>query len=185
MKKRLFVLSSLMLLGTLASCSGVTNKNVSDDFVIRGVNDGELEGYEKLNSILAMERLEIGVNESYNLRIMLEEEYQNAWLDIYVDNFDLAKPDVYDNINGLAIGETSVKIVVEETYYDELTLVVKDQDEMNKSFKLKQPTYLDRGNALSISPSARSAKTYNARNNFPFKSTCLMIASLSLSLSEK
>ena len=45
--------------------------------------------------------------------------------------------------------------------------------------------YLDRGNALSISPSARSAKTYNARNNFPFKSTCLMIASLSLSLSEK
>ena len=52
--------------------------------------DEGFEGYEKLNSILAMERLEIGVNESYNLRIMLEEEYQNAWLDIYVDNFDLA-----------------------------------------------------------------------------------------------
>ena len=112
------------------------------------------EGYERLDTILAMQTLSIGVNEQYNLRIMLEEEYQEAWIDIYVDNFDLLQPDVYDNINGLQVGKTSVKIVVEETYYDELTVEVLPQDEMNKKFtfdksRLTNKTFTVFGDSIS------------------------------------
>ena len=91
--------------------------------------------YEKLDSILAMETLEIGVNEKYNLKVMLEEQYQNTWLDFYVEDFGIAKPDAEDNINGVSEGVTNVKIVVDETYIDELEVIVKPQDEMNRNFK--------------------------------------------------
>ena len=89
MKKRLFVLSSLMLLGTLASCSGVTNKNVSDDFVIRGVNDGELEGYEKLNDYLYVSHLP----GHYNNKINLEFKTVDNKYDIYY-SIDSSFPEI-------------------------------------------------------------------------------------------
>ena len=98
-------------------------------------SEDEFAIYEKLDTILAMETLEVGVKEKYNLRVMLEEQYQNAWLDIYVDDFDILTPDAEDNINGMSEGVANVKIVVEETYIDELQVIVKPQEEMNKTFK--------------------------------------------------
>ena len=56
-------------------------------------SEDEFAIYEKLDTILEMETLEVGVKEKYNLRVMLEEQYQNAWLDIYVDNFDILTPE--------------------------------------------------------------------------------------------
>mgnify|MGYP003435252907 CR=1 FL=1 len=41
-------------------------------------SEDEFAIYEKLDTILAMETLEVGVKEKYNLRVMLEEQYQNA-----------------------------------------------------------------------------------------------------------
>ena len=75
-------------------------------------SEDEFAIYEKLDTILEMETLEVGVKEKYNLRVMLEEQYQNAWLDIYVDNFDILTPDAEDNINGMSEGVANVKIVV-------------------------------------------------------------------------
>ena len=57
MKKKMFFLSSIMLLGTLASCGEKRLCNIDDNFVIRGANENEIEGFEKLNDYLYVSHL--------------------------------------------------------------------------------------------------------------------------------
>lgn len=57
MKKKMFFLSSVMLLGTLAACGKKTTYVNDDNFVIRGANEGELENFEKLNDYLYVSHL--------------------------------------------------------------------------------------------------------------------------------
>ena len=100
------------------------------------VNSSSEETLEKDDSIFPYESFNMGVGESYNIRHMVKEAYSNAWLDIYVDDISLLQPDAEDNINGLKEGTTHIKLVVEETYYDEFDVNVLDIQEFTKQMKL-------------------------------------------------
>ena len=93
------------------------------------------EGYIFDDSILKYEELEIGVNDSYNIRKSVINEFKDSWMNIYIDNMDFATADVYDNINGFIEGVCEVNVVFDETYFDRFTLKVMSQEYINENFK--------------------------------------------------
>ena len=69
MKHKLYVLSTLMLLGTLASCDNKTMNNNNDDYIIKGTNEGDFEGLERLNDYLYVSHLPGQYDDKINLEI--------------------------------------------------------------------------------------------------------------------
>lgn len=102
--------------------------------IIDSIVDTGFEEYEHID-VIDYDYLEIGVNDSYNIRKSINNEFKDSWMDIYIENIDIATPDVEDNIIGLVEGECEVNVVFDESYYDKFTLKITSQDYINMNFK--------------------------------------------------
>ncbi len=95
----------------------------------------EEDTWVKDDSIIDITKLEIGVNDSYNIPAICKDEFQDSYFEIYINDKDMVKADAFDNVHGLKEGTTTIKVVVDEMYYDELEIEVKSEDYMNQNFK--------------------------------------------------
>ncbi len=89
----------------------------------------------KDDSILEMDSLVIGVNEKYNIPAMCKDEFKDSYFEIYIDDKSIVKADALDNIHGVSEGSLSIRVVVDEMYYDVLNVEVKSEEYMNQNFK--------------------------------------------------
>ena len=112
----------------------ILDQSSEQESIIDSIEDGGFRGYA-LNDVIDYDYLEIGVNDSYNIRKSINNEFKDSWMDIYIENTDIALPDVEDNINGLVEGECEVNVVFDESYYDKFTLKITSQDYINMNFK--------------------------------------------------
>ena len=112
----------------------IVEQSSERESIIDSIVDTGFEEYEHID-VIDYDYLEIGVNDSYNIRKSINNEFKDAWMDIYIENTDIALPDVEDNINGLVEGECEVNVVFDESYYDKFTLKITSQDYINMNFK--------------------------------------------------
>lgn len=112
----------------------IIGKSSERESIIDSIVDTGFEEYEHID-VIDYDYLEIGVNDSYNIRKSINNEFKDSWMDIYIENIDIATPDVEDNINGLIEGECEVNVVFDESYYDKFTLKITSQDYINMNFK--------------------------------------------------
>lgn len=112
----------------------IVEQSSEQESIIDSIEDGGFKGYA-LKDVIDYDYLEIGVNDSYNIRKSINNEFKDSWMDIYIENTDIALPDVEDNINGLVEGECEVNVVFDESYYDKFTLKITSQDYINMNFK--------------------------------------------------
>ena len=75
----------------------ILDQSSEQESIIDSIEDGGFKGYA-LNDIIDYDYLEIGVNDSYNIRKSINNEFKDSWMDIYIENTDIALPDVEDNI---------------------------------------------------------------------------------------
>lgn len=112
----------------------IVEQSSEQESIIDSIEDGGFKGYA-LEDIIDYDYLEIGVNDSYNIRKSINNEFKDSWMDIYIENTDIAIPDVEDNIIGLIEGECEVNVVFDESYYDKFTLKITSQNYINMNFK--------------------------------------------------
>ena len=112
----------------------IVEQSSERESIIDSIVDTGFEEYEHID-VIDYDYLEIGVNDSYNIRKSINNEFKDSWMDIYIENTGIAIPDVEDNIIGLIEGECEVNVVFDESYYDKFTLKITSQDYINMNFK--------------------------------------------------
>lgn len=130
MKKSLLnlcLLSSLLLI----SCGSTTtpSDNISDD------------GYTVKEDIYDGTTLELSAHDSIYVNYLLDTSYQDSYVEVYIDNRDVAKFEIreienqeYAFISALQEGTTKATIIVDDTYKDEITINVTG-DSLMGNFK--------------------------------------------------
>ncbi len=140
-----------LLLSTLllVSCNGNNNNSNSNE------NSSELESSSSQNSTQSVFKdgalennvLKMPINDSYYIPYLLNDQYQNSFIDVIIDDKNIAKFEIkthdnedknekeYDYICGLKTGSTKATIIIDETYEEEFTITVTEENAMDGNFK--------------------------------------------------
>lgn len=128
MKKNM-LLSTIVLLALLAGCD--TPSTSSNE---QSLDSSSSETLIKKDNIIDFETLDLSIDEEYALHLMINEEYKNSDVKCISDNNEV----VFSNDNlilfGIDYGTCNIKIEVDNTYYDEVTVNVKDEKYMHENF---------------------------------------------------
>ena len=122
--------------------------------------------FEKDEQLFNIDKIELGVNETYNLSYMLKQQYLGSQCLIACETEGIIESIDSYNIKGLAIGESKVK-VVSQGYYDELVISVKDDEYMKANFTTDLGRLANKSFAVfGSSSSDPSASAYEQRQYF-------------------
>ena len=97
-------------------------------------SDDLFAAFTKDDTIYEFDKLTLVVGQAFNLKQNSREDLRTSWYDILIDDKSIAIADAYDNINGLKEGVTTVKVLVDEEIYDEITVEVLSLEKYHEAF---------------------------------------------------
>lgn len=153
MKKGKLLLTILLSSTLLASCN-TTQTNSSEN---NGDSSSEVveKQYNKDESIVSIENLDLSLYEMYNLNYMINETFsKDHTIEIISENETVVSGTEDHMLFSSDLGTSKVKVVIDDTYYDELTVNVKDEEYMSKNFttdlaRLSNKSFLVLGDSIS------------------------------------
>lgn len=141
MKKALSILTLLSII-TLSSCgevsSEISSSNDSGGIMSTNISSEEIsitDNYTFNDDVFEVSTIEIGINETYRIGFMINEYYESS--DIRMEIEDESIVSFVDNsfvLIGKGLGESKLKIIIDEECYDEITIKVQSEEYMKSHF---------------------------------------------------
>lgn len=156
MKKGIF-LSVVVLATLLSGCKDPSSSSSNE----QSDNSSSTSFLTKANDIIDIENLDLSIDEEYALPLLINENYKNKTITCTSSNNDVVFPSVDSILFGIDYGTCVIKIVIDDTYYDEITVNVKDEEYMHEYFT----TDLARLNKMSFTVLGDSISDINVIPN--------------------
>ena len=145
MKKTSLILSLIGIV-LLSSCGNTTHSGDSNSSVSNSSNSDVFSSITSESStsdieftldenMIQNEEVVICLGDTYYLPVTVNDDYKDAWLDYYIDDKSIVTLDADEIFHGLKEGSTKVRIVADDTYYDDITITVIGEDKMKTDFK--------------------------------------------------
>lgn len=150
MIKSKYLLTILLSGALLASCN-----NPTTDASGNTSSTEQQKEYTKDESIVKIDNLDLSLYEMYDLNYMIKDTFsKDHSIVISSENEQIVSPTEENMLFSSDLGTSKVKIIIDDTYYDELTVNVKDENYMSKNFttdlgRLTNKSFLVLGDSTS------------------------------------
>ena len=129
--KKTKIITSIIITSCLLGCNNISEESESKESNINISSEDTMEE----RKIFTCEKIEIGINETFHIGFSILEEYMYSNLKIIFDENEFVSLDKNTNIiKGNKLGNSKIKVGVDELYYDEIDIFVKDDTYMKSNF---------------------------------------------------